>query len=79
MVGLIIIALKKPYTFIVLGIVILLFGVLAIVTTPKDIFPNIGIPVVAVVWTYNELPPAVAKFVTPGRPVCRKLKRARPP
>ncbi|MDA8251917.1 MAG: efflux RND transporter permease subunit [Rhodospirillales bacterium] len=57
MVGLIIVALKKPYTFVVLGIVILLFGVLAIVSTPKDIFPNIGIPVVAVVWTYNEMSP----------------------
>lgn len=55
MVGLIIIALKRPYTFVVLGIVILLFGLLAIVKTPKDIFPNIGIPVVAVVWTYNEM------------------------
>ncbi len=57
MVGLIIIALKRPYTFVVLAIVILLFGILSIVKTPKDIFPNIGIPVVAVVWTYNEMSP----------------------
>ncbi len=57
MVGLIIIALKRPYTFVVLGMLILLFGALAIFRTPTDVFPNIGIPVVAVVWTYNGLPP----------------------
>ena len=57
MVGLIIVALKRPYTFVVLGLLIFLFGVLAIFRTPTDVFPNIGIPVVAVVWTYNGLPP----------------------
>jgi multidrug efflux pump subunit AcrB len=57
MVGLIIIALKRPYTFVVLGLLIFLFGILAIFRTPTDVFPNIGIPVVAVVWTYNGLPP----------------------
>jgi multidrug efflux pump subunit AcrB len=50
-------ALKRPYTFVVLAILILLFGVLAAIRTPTDIFPNIRIPVVAVVWTYNGLTP----------------------
>jgi len=50
-------ALKRPYTFVVLAILILIFGVLASIRTPTDILPNIGIPVVAVVWTYNGLTP----------------------
>ncbi len=57
MVGLVIVALKRPYTFVVLGLLIFLFGVLSIFRTPTDVFPDIGIPVVAVVWTYNGLPP----------------------
>jgi hypothetical protein len=44
-------ALRRPYTFIVLAIVIAIFGVRAALTTPTDIFPNINIPVIAVVWT----------------------------
>ena len=51
------IALNKPYTFVVMAMLIVIFGVAAAVRTPTDIFPNIGIPVVAVVWTYNGLPP----------------------
>src|SRR5271157_2472208 len=50
------IALKKPYTFVVMAMLIVIFGVAAAVRTPTDIFPNIGIPVVAVVWTYDGLP-----------------------
>src|SRR5580698_654077 len=53
----VVIALRKPYTFVVLGILILLFGGLAVLRTPTDIFPAIRIPVVAVVWTYNGLTP----------------------
>ena len=56
MIALVGIALRRPYTFVVLAVLILLFGVLAAVRTPTDIFPNIGIPVVSVVWTYNGLP-----------------------
>ena len=52
------IALERPYTFIVLAVVILIFGTLSAIRTPTDIFPNIGIPVVSVVWTYSGLPPA---------------------
>src|SRR5271170_4082004 len=51
------IALSRPYTFVVMAMLIVIFGVAAAVKTPTDIFPNIGIPVVAVVWTYNGLPP----------------------
>jgi CzcA family heavy metal efflux pump len=48
-------ALRQPYTFVVLAILILLLGILSILNTPKDIFPNIDIPVISVVWTYNGL------------------------
>ena len=50
-------ALKRPYTFVVLAIVIAIFGIRAALLTPTDIFPNINIPVVSVVWTYNGLLP----------------------
>jgi len=50
-------ALRRPYTFLVLAIVITLFGVFAILRTPTDIFPNIKIPVVATVWRYAGLSP----------------------
>jgi CzcA family heavy metal efflux pump len=50
-------ALKRPYTFVVLAVIIALFGVRAAIMTPTDIFPNINIPVVSVVWTYNGLLP----------------------
>src|ERR1700682_1171507 len=50
-------ALKEPYTIIVLAILIFLFGTLAIVRTPTDIFPNINIPVVSIIWNYNSLEP----------------------
>src|SRR5271155_2133550 len=55
--AIVLIALKRPYTFVVLAILILIFGGRAVLRTPTDIFPNIGIPVVAVVWTYNGLTP----------------------
>ncbi len=50
-------ALRRPYTFVVVSLLILILGVSAIVTTPKDIFPNINIPVVSVIWAYNGLSP----------------------
>jgi multidrug efflux pump subunit AcrB len=50
------IALSRPYTFVVMAMLIVIFGVTAWIKTPVDIFPNIGIPVVAVVWTYDGLP-----------------------
>ena len=53
----VLVALRRPLTFVVMSILIVLFGGLAALRTPTDIFPNIGIPVVAVVWTYNGLTP----------------------
>ncbi len=50
-------ALKRPLTFVVMAILILLFGTLAVRNTPTDIFPAIRVPVVAVVWTYTGLLP----------------------
>jgi len=49
-------ALNKPYTFIVASILILVLGFSSIATTPTDIFPNIDIPVVTVIWSYSGLP-----------------------
>ncbi|MFL9962344.1 efflux RND transporter permease subunit [Paraburkholderia sediminicola] len=46
-------ALGRPYTFVVLAVLIFIVGPLAILRTPTDIFPNIDIPVVSIVWTYN--------------------------
>lgn len=51
------IALSRPYTFIVLALMLLIIGPLAIMRTPTDIFPDINIPVVSVVWNYTGLPP----------------------
>src|ERR1700759_3466866 len=48
-------SLNKPYTFIVASILILVLGFTSIATTPTDIFPNIDIPVVTVIWTYQGL------------------------
>ena len=51
------IALKRPYTFVVLALLIALFGLRSAINTPTDIFPNINIPVISVVWTYTGLLP----------------------
>jgi multidrug efflux pump subunit AcrB len=51
------IALRRPYTFAVLAILILVMGGAAIFRTPTDIFPNIDIPVVSIIWSYNGLVP----------------------
>ncbi|MGN6105698.1 MAG: efflux RND transporter permease subunit, partial [Kofleriaceae bacterium] len=48
-------ALRRPYTFVVLALLIAMLGVLSIVRTPTDIFPNINIPVVSIVWSYSGL------------------------
>src|SRR5487761_2305153 len=49
------IALKRPYTFIVLALLILLISPLVISRTPVDIFPNVDIPVISVLWNYTGL------------------------
>ncbi len=57
MIALVRLALRRPYTFVVLALLILIFGPLAALKTPTDIFPEIRIPVIAVVWTYRGLSP----------------------
>src|SRR5712675_1110291 len=51
-------ALARPYTFIVLSLILLLVSPVVLLRTPVDIFPSINIPVISVVWTYNGLVPA---------------------
>jgi len=50
-------ALRRPYTFVVASILLLILGVVSIVRTPTDIFPNIDIPVVSVLWNFNGFSP----------------------
>ncbi len=57
MLALVRIALRRPYTFVVLALLILIFGTLSALRTPTDIFPDIQIPVISVVWQYTGLPP----------------------
>lgn len=56
MIAIVRIALQRPLTFIVMAILIFLLGLVAAFRTPVDIFPEIKIPVIAVVWQYNGLP-----------------------
>lgn len=67
MAALVRIALRLPYTFIVLALLILIAGGLAAVRTPIDIFPEIRIPVIATVWQYKGLPAdgMAGRMVTP--------------
>ncbi|WP_317889939.1 efflux RND transporter permease subunit [Terriglobus tenax] len=51
------IALKRPYTFVVMSILIAVFGLGSVATMPTDIFPAINIPVVSVIWTYSGISP----------------------
>jgi multidrug efflux pump subunit AcrB len=55
--AIVLVALRRPLTFVVMSILIILFGTMAVLKTPTDIFPAIRIPVVAVVWNYNGLSP----------------------
>jgi CzcA family heavy metal efflux pump len=50
-------ALRRPYTFVVMSILLLILGPVSILRTPTDIFPNIDIPVVSVIWNYTGLSP----------------------
>src|SRR6202051_3491881 len=50
-------ALRRPYTFVVMAVLIAILGAAPIVTMPVDIFPYIDIPIVSVVWPYNGLAP----------------------
>jgi multidrug efflux pump subunit AcrB len=57
MTALVRIALSRPYTFVVLALLLLIIGPLAALRTPTDIFPEIRIPVIGVIWSYTGLPP----------------------
>jgi multidrug efflux pump subunit AcrB len=57
MIALVRIALSRPYTFVVLALLLLIVGPLAALRTPTDIFPEIRIPVIGVIWQYTGLPP----------------------
>ncbi|HKU15110.1 MAG TPA: efflux RND transporter permease subunit [Steroidobacteraceae bacterium] len=65
--GLVRIALRRPYTFVVLALLIVIVGPLAALRTPTDILPDIRIPVISVVFTYTGLPPEPmsGRIVTP--------------
>src|SRR4249919_766921 len=67
MIALVRIALSRPYTFVVLALLLLIIGPLAAMRTPTDIFPDIRIPVIGVVWNYTGLPPdqMSGRIVTP--------------
>lgn len=57
MLGIVRLALQRPYTFVVLALLILIFGPLAALRTPTDIFPEIRIPVISAVWSYTGMQP----------------------
>src|SRR6516165_3231520 len=58
-------ALRRPYTFVIMSLLILILGVLAIFRMPTDIFPEIDIPVVSVIWTYGGVSPEeMAEIIT---------------
>ncbi len=50
-------ALKRPYTFVVMSMMIVILGALAVLRMPTDIFPDIDIPVASVIWSYTGLSP----------------------
>jgi multidrug efflux pump subunit AcrB len=51
-------ALRRPYTFVVFAILLLILGPVSVLNTPTDIFPNIDIPVVSIVWNYTGFSPS---------------------
>ena len=57
MIALVRVALTRPLTFIVMAILIFGLGLLSVLRMPVDIFPRIGVPVIAAAWTYNGLSP----------------------
>ena len=58
-------ALKRPYTFVIMALLIVILGVMAVVRMPTDIFPEIDIPVVSVIWTYGGVSPEeMASIIT---------------
>ena len=73
MIAIVRIALQRPYTFVVLALLIVIIGPLAALRTPVDIFPDIRIPVISAIWQYTGLQPdqmsgriALPKGAIPG-------------
>src|ERR1700688_1419093 len=67
MLGIVRLALNRPYTFIVTALLIFLIGTLAALRMPVDIFPSINIPIIGVAWQYQGLPPdqMAGRIITP--------------
>jgi multidrug efflux pump subunit AcrB len=67
MIGIVRVALQRPYTFIVMALLILIVGPLAALKTPTDIFPAIKVPVIGVAWSYTGLSPdeMSGRIITP--------------
>src|ERR1700761_5047781 len=67
MIGIVKVALARPYTFVVMALLIMLIGPLVALRTPTDIFPNIGVPVIGVAWGYTGLSPdeMAGRIITP--------------
>src|ERR1700678_1198879 len=67
MLGIVRLALNRPYTFIVAALLIFLIGTLAALRMPVDIFPSIDIPIIGVAWQYQGLPPddMAGRLITP--------------
>src|SRR5580698_5739513 len=58
-------ALRRPYTFVVMALAISLLGVISILRMPADVFPDIDIPIVSAIWTYTGVSPdEMAEAVT---------------
>ncbi len=58
-------ALRRPYTFVIMALLIVILGVMAAVRMPTDIFPEINIPVVSVIWSYSGVSPEeMAEIIT---------------
>src|SRR6202451_4084284 len=67
MLGIVRLALNRPYTFIVTALLIFMIGTLAALRMPVDIFPSINIPIIGVAWQYQGLPPddMAGRIITP--------------
>ena len=62
------VALQRPYTFIMLAVLIVLMGAYSILNTATDIFPNIKIPIAAVIWRYNGILPEESRTASSCSP-----------
>ena len=67
MLGIVKVALRRPYTFVVMAILIMIAGILSALRMPTDIFPEIRIPVIAVAWQYAGMSPdqMTGRIITP--------------